>query len=647
MKISIKSKRAFFRFLPFAAIILALTAVLLLCGLIPCEKTKQILQSVIFVCYCWVFISIIYHYARKTGIVIVLFLALFVSGLYYFDEESPHSFVRNINKSFSMLLGRGYVKEAPDLLPYVYFLSHLLFATFAFSLFGRRLMNRNGYFLIPQRYRNIFWGYNEGGILLANDMLNNDLLNQAAFVLSSSIDNKGNEDKAIFEKIDRMGAIALYWNSDSKKLPAGQRHFFLSDDPDFNIKMALKLVKYLKKKSVKNKTHLFVRAETEYIDSFFAYELDGVENIEIHLFNKSDLTARCFIRDYPMLNAPEIEIDHEKLLVKGDFNLLLAGFGKAGQELLKKCICDAQFLNSAFKATVIDKEIDTKYGDFPVLYNECIDAYKISFASENIAGSRQFYEWIEGNVASFNRIIITLGNDRVNINIAMKIARILHDKGKSIDETKRMVFAHVRHKSQFAPYGNPAVSPISIFGDVASIYTQNIVIHEEMDRIAKMVNYVYNCYLQDKVETIDWQKAEELWSKTTLFHKNSSRASAMNMRNTDRIIKGKWDALTPEKLEILSENEHLRWNAFHYVSGIRKWALDEIPAGHPHDAKLRDSKGNLLKHACLVDYAELQKVTDKINENRKINQNPIPEDFLEADRRIVRHIPLFLLTSSL
>jgi len=81
-----------------------------------------------------------------------------------------------------------------------------------------------------------------------------------------------------------------------------------------------------------------------------------------------------------MLKSPNITIDHEKLQVKGEFNVLFLGFGWQGQELLKKCVCDSQFVGSNFRATIIDKDFETLHGDYLVLFDKCIrqsESYRI------------------------------------------------------------------------------------------------------------------------------------------------------------------------------------------------------------------------------------------------------------------------------
>lgn len=137
----------------------------------------------------------------------------------------------------------------------------------------------------------------------------------------------------------------------------------------------------------------------------------------------------------------------------------------------------------------------------------------------------------------------------------------------------------------------------------------------------------------------------------------------MNINNTFRLIgvdaadmsslsKEQLETKIEEKIDILAENEHLRWNAFHYVSGVRRWSVSEMPENET-ESKKKDKYGNISKHACLLPFRELKSVSDYINPNREqYNKEKNlkdgdkdfkrEEDFKQTDRRIVKCFPLFV-----
>ncbi len=654
-----KQKRNIFRISQF--LIAALLFVLLWLVSSHCNQGVELLfKAILILSGLWFLLSSIYHFVKKSVWIVVAFCLIYLFGVYIYRCRQPECLTTNqetknvniikpINEALSVFYpSRGDFDEKTGIhnsLDYqlLHLSSFFFLAMVGFAIFGRRLMNRSGYSFTFKKHRNIFWGYSEAGMLLAKDILKNDnVWQQCVFMLSESIRDDKDKDKLIFDKIDKMGAIVLYQDFDStkKKLAKGRRHFFLTEDQDFNVRMALKV----SESSTENNSsiHLYIRTEQERIDNFFSQQ----NNVELHFFNQSDLTARYFVEQHPMLTSPGITIEEEKLLVNGNFSLLLLGFGWQGRELLNKCICDAQFKGSSFKATIIDKGFEPEQGDYPLLYNEYIKKYNLIFNPKEVSevGSSVFYKWLNGNITNYNRIIISLGDDHTNIETAVKLARILQNKGKGIsnnEELQSLIFAHVQQKDKYGYYKDKKMkSPITIFGDLSEIYTHDVVVNESMDRMAKMVNYVYSKWDVEKFERLDdkWDEIEAIWECESIFNKNSSRAVSMNVRNIYEIIGEEWSILeNKDKLEILAENEHLRWNAFHLVNGIRKWYVEDI---NTENAKLKDKNDNLLKHGCLVDFDELPLISEKVNTIRKRNGNMKEENYQETDRRITRHFPL-------
>jgi len=526
----------------------------------------------------------------------------------------------------------------------------------------------------PYKQRYLFVGAGEQTKILAKDL--KESFWQRFFWCKRRIflvPKEKEDDNALYNELRKMKAIVLYTNFEDDAMcflkRKNNKFFFLEEDENFNMEMSVRLLKQLK--NSKKEIHIYIRTESKEFYSYIERTINNkaeYENIEIHIFNQSDLTARLFVKNYPMLKAPKIDIDHKALRVNGEFNVLFLGFGWQGQELLKKCVCDSQFVDSKFRATIIDRDFETRYSDYPVLYDECYDEcikeYNLEFKTETV-GSKEFYKWLITDACKFNRIIIALGDDNINIDTAEKITKILQKQG--IPDTEEIVFARVQQLESYS-------EDFKAFGKLTEIYTKKVVVNEVEDEIAKMVNYVYNHEEKDFEEFTkdDKKKIKKEWKPTILFHKDSSRAVYQNIKNIMNITEGK-DILKLDKkqLDIIAENEHRRWNAFHFVNGIRKWNREEI---NTNNAKLKDKNGNLLKHGCLVPFKELDNVSKKVNEIRakelveaekklaKLREENAteeaikkakkdvkeakekvenPANYPETDRRIVRHFPLF------
>lgn len=612
----------------------------------------------------WLALSALHYICnKKAWVAVLLFFALYSYSVYTYRDihlkeaekcseiaklDENVKILSPINNTLSIFFpSRGsYDETGNDSIHFqaIHLLSYLFFAMLAFSIFGRRLINRSRYPLITYSHRNIFWGDSPGGMLLAQHLIETTIMQQAIFVVSETIKEDEEKDKALFERIDSMGAIALYRNFQKKnKMPRGEKHFFLTEDQDFNVIMALKVVE--SHQQSKRKIKLYVRTEMENIGHLFP----AGSNIEVNIFNQSDLTARQFVQNKPMLDLVPAE---KKVDLKVDYNfrVLVLGFGWTGREMLNKTICDSQFVGSSFEATILDKDFYENQGDYPLLYDECIKEYNLSFESKEIStvGSSASYQWLEDNIKNYDRIFVTLGDDNLNLEAGIAIYRLFFKQG--LYDTKSKVFVHIKDAEMYCY----KTLSISLFGRLDDIYTVDVVINEQMDTVAKLVHFFY---MKGLPETIIPSEVEALWNReNNIFNRDSSRAVAMNVKNTIALFSSEdgFDKIVsnPSAFDILAENEHLRWNAFHYTKGVRRWDLSAISEKETESKK--KEAGILLYHSCLIKFSELGKVDDKINLNRKqfnidntikISKGEIESkpdiDMQENDRKIVRQFKRF------
>ena len=636
-----------------------------LCGY--CLSKHNSFCGIIITCFAviiagWLLLSVLQPLtsSKHSWFVIMLFLMLSFWGIIIYQPNEisgiENVFIEKIitplNKTLSIFFpSRGSFDDEPVVAGDVNVSFHLLhlfayffFALFMFSIFGRRLFNSSRRFIILSHNRSIFWGESEAGILLAQDIINTELWRQPIFVFSHSEKDDTQKDKALFEKIDSMGGIVIYRDFNAiRRYPKGYSHFFLTDDQDLNLKMALKVSQTAKKS--KQKIKIYLRSEMHRVDYLFR----DMTNIDLQIINQSSLAARQFVLKNPLIElVPDDKINN--LTVDFDFNILILGFGWQGRELLHKTICGGQFKGSRFSATIIDKDIDMKNGEYKILFDECIKEYKISFIENegiNNIGSKDFYHWFNGNHRRYVRIFVAMGDDAQNFNVSCSMANIMIAAGDMNPQKRLFVNIANADKYLYCDY------PVTMFGRLDKLYTCEVIIAHKLDRVAKAVNYVYWNYRNEDFDDIDWVEAEKIWTnmsnKNSTFSKNSSRALALNVENIIKISGGRtaFDKAikNPEMLEILAENEHLRWNAFHFTEGITRWNnIDDNAVNDAKMFKFPHEKTWLLKHACLVTYNDLDKISDRVNEIRKKTgtlENKGVEDYKEVDRMIVRHFGMF------
>lgn len=150
-----------------------------------------------------------------------------------------------------------------------------------------------------------------------------------------------------------------------------------------------------------------------------------------------------------------------------------------------------------------------------------------------------------------------------------------------------------------------------LFGRYSDIYRGKTLIDEDIDAIAKLLNKRWDTAAPD---------VNTAWTGTSFFNQESSRSSSAGHYNLLRLIGyaigENGDSGIPveqvadkikKNIGILAENEHLRWNAFHFVHGIHPWDLETPPL-----AQMEKKKANQIarynRHAALVPFDQLPDV---------------------------------------
>lgn len=696
-----------------------------------CPVIGEIVSALAILGVGWGVISILHRVMQKSLNLIIAFVLLFVYGIVVYSSND-HTYgdwwsnmLSPMNSTLSMFFPSrgGYEKGFQNhslLYTSVHILSYLYVALLGISLFGRRVMNRSTYLFLSHKYKNIFWGYSDGGVLLAKDIKDKTPRDKAVFIMPENMPLSSEMEKYRFEEIDNIEGVVLYKDFSQDIIDVdGSRHFFLTEDQDLNVKLAFMVLRGIEKrhqfKSCKNRffgriickckrcrksiskwiieeifnrecdfsTKLYVRTELAHVDRYFTKALENLKGVaEVNIINESELTARRFIEKCKPLEMPNISINEKTAEVNGEFNILQLGYGWSGKAILDKLICNTQFQGSTFSATVFDRDLKTKHGFYPLLDKECINTeddkavnyYNIKTECEIEVGSEAFKDWVNKHIHSFNLIIVALGDDTFNVHIALSIAKILNEtKGLNNEESSRLVYAHIRNAECYSYFDLKTETPISVFGNKDRIYTMGVIVNEELEELAKMMNFLY-CNLKpeeefnDLIDRLTKEKVdvtaekESRWSKASILDQDSSRAAATSIDNILRLMK--WKRVkesdpTPavafdisKEMECLAENEHRRWNAFHFTRGIKYWnvssgiELSDFNGDKPKPNRI----GKTNSHAALVFYKDLKTMVDdifnplikKYNTANKKDEPLI--DMEDNDRKLIRGIAGILTT---
>ena len=552
-------------------------------------------------------------------------------------------------------------------------------ALLTFAIFGRGLVNKVRKWTTPWRRLNVFWGRSDAGLLLARNITETTVRGQVFFMLQQR-SGDGDEWRTLTHDIDRMDAMwAFTYDSnavetdvskDTLAQAKGRRHFFMDESGHVNVSRADRLVKVLRqwekmRKSCgkfrclfaavragvlrwwrfgcKEKPYFYVRVETAADELIYQIWAANVRDVVTPvLVRESQLIAKDFVGKYPLLEMPGIKVDKEKCLVsEGRFNILLVGFGAAGQDVLNEIVCNGQFVQSydtAGRPVQVPLHVDIVEQDRKVIEEYCLrhplatkyhvpnaqeqdGCFNVEFVKGNVRVEDQtFDDWFKACLAGrrnpYNRIIVCLNGDKKTLAIANKIVEFARRQGVEIGPG--VVFARVKDpaRNRYLPQGRICTlftkdqkpdhdSCITVFGDMKDIYTFDRINVEVVDTMAKVLNGRYGDFGKELSEA---REMEQKWEDASFFDQLSSRAAAEGQRNILLLlgldycrqgkavdptavqdeIKEKITALGDENspvLRTLAINEHLRWNAFHLMMGYRPWNVLDRKEGQDPDAR--------------------------------------------------------------
>ena len=581
---------------------------------------------------------------------------------------------------------RGGFESLPDgasLFWYYFFHFCVLFYVggILYAFFGRRQMDRLQWrWVFPEKDLNVFWGYSDRAEKLAQNIVDTSCSDQILFRIAKDM-SRDDRVRGDIERLTKLGCMfdlsesaAVSTNSfvgvRTRQLKnvelRGRRHYFIGDDARNNLVLLDSFVKILVAGSSCEMKQLYVRINSRDEGELLASWADSLKPLckgkaEIHMFNEVSLTGRMFANSYPMLDSlPKAAVDTATGMVNGSFKLLIVGFGELGQHMLKREICDSQFKGSSFSADIIADGSDV--ADYKVDFAGELEAYKgVVFHEYNAYANGSVMKTlgsILGGIDEYTRIIVCTDDQSANLQIGMRIRRAFMDIGKPLIDASRRVFVWDPGRELKDCIKGVRLG-ITLFGALDDIYTRHILIDEGLDSAAMQLNYVYyRQYHKDDDST-----PEKVWAESAYLDKESSRASVLGERNILRLLgydivdvvnsDGRSDCAaeyaekvkSPAIISLLAENEHLRWNAYHFVKGVLRWNPKE-------QVILGATKANQIaeynRHAALVPFDELPDVDVVVAqlvasaENRACNvmrEDYIGGGFQKSDMNFVEQIP--------
>ena len=386
----------------------------------------------------------------------------------------------------------------------------------------------------------------------------------------------------------------------------------LSEDTDANLSYATKLLKSLEKSGINPiQTQLVMLGRGNEDAASLLASKDHYGFGSVKIFEKPELVARLLMQEHPICDA--ISFDENGAATE-NAECLLVGFGRVGQEVLRKIVANGQFEGSRFHLMVFDPAYERINGFFKLRYGAMLDNYNIEFAPYD-GRSEKAFDYLVRNARLLRYIVVAVDDERTGYEIAHSFQEVL-----GLQDINLPIYQCVKDKVFSYSIGKER--------EKKSIFDTDVLYRGKMDELAIQINHYY-CG--------ESESAEKQWQDCDYFSRMSCRASADYLKSLLGRLGADKRAMEGELLENLAKSEHLRWNAFHFSMGYNRMDEDTIKARaemFKKDGKTRvmkDAAGKL--HACLISWDELDELSEL--EERLTGKKP---DYKEMDRDNIRTV---------
>lgn len=437
-------------------------------------------------------------------------------------------------------------------------------------------------------------------------------------------------------------------------LTKGEHHIIAFKDTNFSFSKLIDFFEDIKcQKDSLLYLHLEASAEEmRIVQKKFVSEVTEQSNSFISSFSRHELIARNFVMNYPISKfVPSIFFNENKTL-KDDkqINVVFVGFGRVNYEVFKQCVVQFQFVkndgNGRLKVAPVnyyvydsdeshlqrDALLKIQYrfdeafagGQLPPAEKICRvkEAKKIDVNSaEARLGFRNLVD--ENN---FTMFVVSLKDDLVDASYAESIKSVMGQR------QNYMIFA--RAKKNDNSRLNKNESKVVYFGEDDVCTNRDTIVNEELIKLSRCVNDLYNQTTQDRIAAI------RSWESLPIVEQYSNISSALgvpfklNLLGFD-IAKGGISNITEKdyalaygvspassdeenpyfatsRANVLAYSEHSRWVAFYFLFDYTQLPTDGIKWVSDSNGmlKLLHKNPEAKQHACMTSYYGLDKLID-------------------------------------
>lgn len=298
--------------------------------------------------------------------------------------------------------------------------------------------------------------------------------------------------------------------------------YLLSDDYNANLQCA----GILQKAGCKAK--IFCRACREGVNRMYEETLSMTPNVTVHLVDESYLAVRELLDQSHKELLPVNFVDKGKDTigklegwVDSPFNSMILGFGELGQEALGflyeyGAFVGRDFKRSPFSCTVLDKNMDILEKAFCVRYPGMGENSGVIYNKCEV-GSNDFWTKMKSLILDLNYIVICLGDDRLNLQVASEILNLALRENKDLTHNFAILVAQqnpdylneitVKHLNSIAQYHKC----VHAFGELKSVWRYQVISNSTLDDKARnyYASYEKAASGKDVDKDVLWEKRED------------------------------------------------------------------------------------------------------------------------------------------
>ncbi|MBR5301365.1 MAG: hypothetical protein IKU38_00845 [Clostridia bacterium] len=510
----------------------------------------------------------------------------------------------------------------------VHFMAFYVTASTAIAAVGSKVIRRIRVMLLRRGVLVVIFGVNAQSVEYGSNQC--DKKKQSVVFVGEC------SDASVEASVHAMGAVLVKgapslngWFLHRLGIYPGKRRIriaALHEDGNKNLEFAQRLLKAMEEAGIRSgQTELIVQGvEDEQVEMLMACRSDYGYG-SVFAMDEYELCARLMIHNVPPC---EMICFDSNAKATQDFSVLMVGFGRMGRAALEQLIMNSQFVGSTFRADIFDAGAQKG-----VLHNhEILKRYDVRFHAHN-GKSEAMYAFLAERFDKIRCIVLCTGSEKENSEIARDLRHWFREQGALpavIQMNKNVILFSRAEENEL---------------QCLHVYDGETLDIERIDRMAMVINQMY-CGAEQGTALDNWMHCD-------YFSRMSSRASAdfypamlrAAGKTAEQVLAGEWP---PHRaaLENLAITEHLRWCAFHYVMGFKPMSPEEFDArAQRYQAQVREQVKPLRiskdmhnrRHACLVDWDELDALSEKENAVTKGRA-----DYKQMDRNNVLILPEML-----